>query len=71
MFVIGLYISEVAVFSSTWPSEFVVGGINDPYLYIHCWGVFKGCCWWYLFVVLLGGCFKKWWYYIRGVFPCV
>ena len=43
MFVFGLYIPDLAVFPSTWPSEFVVGGINDPSVYIHCWGgVFKG-----------------------------
>ena len=46
---LGLYIPDPAVFPSTWPSEFMVGGINDPSVYIQCCG---GIC----LVVLPGRC---------------
>ena len=35
MFLLGLYIPNPAVFPTIWPSEFLDGGINDPFVYMH------------------------------------
>ena len=35
---LGLYILDPAVLSTIWPSEFLVGGMNDPFVYMHCCG---------------------------------
>jgi hypothetical protein len=36
---LGLYTLDLAMSpSSIWPSEFLVGGMNDPSVYIHCCG---------------------------------
>ena len=39
IFLLGLYIPDPAVLPSIWPSEFLEGGgVNDPYVYMHCCG---------------------------------
>ena len=38
MFLLGLYIPDLAVLPSIWPYEFLNGGINDPSVYMHCFG---------------------------------
>jgi hypothetical protein len=41
---LGLYTPDLAVFPSIWPSEFMVGGMNDPSVYVHCCGWnLRGC----------------------------
>ena len=35
---LGPYTPHPAVLPFSWPSGFLVGGINDPYVYIHCCG---------------------------------
>ena len=40
-FLLGLYTPDNAVLPIIWPSEFLVGGMNDPSVYMH-------CCGWYL-----------------------
>ncbi len=41
----GLYIPEPAVLPIIWPSEFLDGGMNDPSVYMHCWGWYLAGCW--------------------------
>ena len=55
-----------------WPSEFLVGGMNDPSVYMHCEvgiGVVGGGG------IYLGGCLgdSYWWEGVvsGGIFPCV
>src|ERR1700738_289944 len=48
---LGLYTPDPAVFPSIWPSEFLVGGMNDPSVYVHwCGWNLRG----YVFVDVLG-----------------
>ena len=35
MFLLGLYSPNPVVSPTIWPSEFLVGGMNDPYVYMH------------------------------------
>ena len=35
IFLLGLYILDPAVSPTIWPSGFLVGGMNDPFMYIH------------------------------------
>jgi hypothetical protein len=35
---LGLYTPKPAMFPSIWPSEFLVGGMNEPSVYVHCCG---------------------------------
>ena len=46
MSLLGLYTPEPAVSPSIWPSEFLVGGMNEPSVYMHCCGWYLGGCWW-------------------------
>ena len=39
---LGLYTSDLAVSPFICPSEFLVGGMNDPSVYMHCWGWYLG-----------------------------
>lgn len=58
---LGLYTHEPAMLPIVRPSEFLEGGINDPYVYMHCCGWYlRWCTWVYVggrggVVVLLGG----------------
>ena len=50
MLLLGLYIHDPAVIPTIWPPEFLVGGMNDPFVYMHCFGrnlrgVGCGCIW--------------------------
>ena len=38
MLLLGLYIPNHVVLPSIWPSGFVEGAINDPFVYMHCCG---------------------------------
>ena len=38
VFLLGLYIPDPAVLPSICPSEFLVGGMNEPSVYMHCCG---------------------------------
>jgi hypothetical protein len=35
---LGQNIPDPAVLPTIWPSEFLVGGMNDPSVYMHCFG---------------------------------
>ena len=48
-----LYMSDPAVSPTICPSKFLVGGVNDPSVYIHWWGGYLSwevclgySCWW-------------------------
>ena len=43
---LGLYTLEPAVLPIICPSEFFEGGMNDPYVYMHCCGWYLRGCWW-------------------------
>lgn len=40
--VLGLYIHEPAIFPIMWPSAFLVGGVKEPSMQIHCMPIFTG-----------------------------
>ena len=42
---LGLYTPDPAMSPSIRPSEFLVGGMKDPSVYIHCCGGYLGWCW--------------------------
>ena len=37
---------DPAMSPSICPSEFLVGGMNDPSVYMHWWSGYLGWCWW-------------------------
>ena len=43
---LGLYTPDLAMSSSICPLEFLVGGMNDPSVYMHWWGGYLGWYWW-------------------------
>jgi hypothetical protein len=70
---LGLYTLEPAVFPSIWPSEFLVGGMNEPSVYVH-------CCGWKLGGYVFLNVFGRGYYVVAydldsvgfwGIFPCV
>ena len=69
---LGLDILDPAILPTIWPLEFLVGGMNDPFVYMHyCgwnWGCGCGCIW------LARGCESvcgSGSVYYGGVLPCV
>ena len=68
MLLLGLYILDPAVLPTIWSLEFLVGGMNDPFVYMHYCGSRYGCIW------LAEGCesvCKGGSVCYGGVLPCV